>query len=517
MLFNGKTPGIYAGGPASGFPPGDVVGPAASTDHAVARFDGVTGRLLQDSVVIIGDTGGVTGVISLAIAGAVGIDITPVGDANADLITVGVTGAPKFHWVEASDAFAINKGLIISAGDLGVTGTRVTKGWLTDVEVTNAVITPGIQTDGNTATISADDDGGGTGVVDLELSTVIAGRFNVADGWAIGDLGTPADGNRVLWTVVRASGNATWYWSDAEEAFRTALNIRVCKVTCNTISATNLGTIDDLRCDTLTPKMAAADLILGIRDDTKDAHFVNTLDREIIQFASLDTALPNTASVDTGVDAAAVACTAHALNPGDAVRLPTGAASAWEVFTVLSVTDADNFTLDSNATNTIASQVGYSDNELFNVRTGDQQDIFAVDRDGLHSTPASTGGMTTSHSEATVDITAVATVTIQVDVPIGAKLIGVQIRVDTAMQAGETWDAVWDDGAALQSIATNQAVAQNTKVSAWHDDNANTPLCDAETDITIERNSNPGVDSFTATGTIRAIAYYEEFITMGDF
>jgi hypothetical protein len=44
---------------------GDVVGPASSTDNAIARFDSTTGKLLQNSVVIVGDTGVVTGVTEL--------------------------------------------------------------------------------------------------------------------------------------------------------------------------------------------------------------------------------------------------------------------------------------------------------------------------------------------------------------------------------------------------------------------------------------------------------------------
>lgn len=36
---------------------GDVTGPASSTDNAVARFDGVTGKLIQNSVVIVSDAG----------------------------------------------------------------------------------------------------------------------------------------------------------------------------------------------------------------------------------------------------------------------------------------------------------------------------------------------------------------------------------------------------------------------------------------------------------------------------
>ena len=44
---------------------GDVVGPASSTDNAIARFDSTTGKLLQNSVVTVGDTGVVAGVTEL--------------------------------------------------------------------------------------------------------------------------------------------------------------------------------------------------------------------------------------------------------------------------------------------------------------------------------------------------------------------------------------------------------------------------------------------------------------------
>jgi hypothetical protein len=50
---------------------GDVVGPASATDNAVARFDGTTGKLIQNGVVIIGDTGAVTGVTDLTASGSV--------------------------------------------------------------------------------------------------------------------------------------------------------------------------------------------------------------------------------------------------------------------------------------------------------------------------------------------------------------------------------------------------------------------------------------------------------------
>lgn len=58
-----------SGGTAGGGS-GDVVGPGSATDNAAVRFDGTTGKLLQDSVVIIGDTGVVTGITDLTISGS---------------------------------------------------------------------------------------------------------------------------------------------------------------------------------------------------------------------------------------------------------------------------------------------------------------------------------------------------------------------------------------------------------------------------------------------------------------
>jgi hypothetical protein len=48
---------------------GDVVGPASSTDNAIARFDGITGKLIQNSLVIISDLGSITGVQNLTVNG----------------------------------------------------------------------------------------------------------------------------------------------------------------------------------------------------------------------------------------------------------------------------------------------------------------------------------------------------------------------------------------------------------------------------------------------------------------
>ena len=43
---------------------GDVTGPASSTDNSIARFDGTTGKLIQNSVTTIDDTGNASGILS---------------------------------------------------------------------------------------------------------------------------------------------------------------------------------------------------------------------------------------------------------------------------------------------------------------------------------------------------------------------------------------------------------------------------------------------------------------------
>jgi len=58
---------------------GDVVGPASATDNAIARYDTTTGKLLQNSVVTIGDTGAATGFTTLSASTSV---TTPIVQAT---------------------------------------------------------------------------------------------------------------------------------------------------------------------------------------------------------------------------------------------------------------------------------------------------------------------------------------------------------------------------------------------------------------------------------------------------
>jgi hypothetical protein len=62
---------------------GDVVGPASATDNAIVRFDGTTGKLIQNSSVTIADDG--TTIISVNSSTAA-LRITQIGAGNALLV-----------------------------------------------------------------------------------------------------------------------------------------------------------------------------------------------------------------------------------------------------------------------------------------------------------------------------------------------------------------------------------------------------------------------------------------------
>jgi hypothetical protein len=58
---------------------GDVVGPTSATDNAVARFNGSTGKLIQNSLVTISDAGATTGITTLNASTSVS---TPIVQAS---------------------------------------------------------------------------------------------------------------------------------------------------------------------------------------------------------------------------------------------------------------------------------------------------------------------------------------------------------------------------------------------------------------------------------------------------
>lgn len=118
-----------------------------------------------------------------------------------------------------------------------------------------------------------------------------------------------------------------------------------------------------------------------------------------------------------------------------------------------------------------------------------------------------------STAETIANITASSTVSIPMEVPVGSRIIGCQLRVDSALAAGDTWDAAYSSGGGSASIVTNAAVAKNTKANALFDANAVSDITTNTLFVNITKN---GGGTFTAQGTIHALVYYESLTALGN-
>jgi hypothetical protein len=106
-----------------------VTGPASATDNRVARFDLATGKLIQDSLVTIDDSGNVTGVVDLTSTGTANIanlitsgQVTFTGD-TADNTTTGASAV-----IVASSTIVTrltNASLVSVSGHTNTTGGRL--------------------------------------------------------------------------------------------------------------------------------------------------------------------------------------------------------------------------------------------------------------------------------------------------------------------------------------------------------------------------------------------------------
>jgi len=122
-----------------------VTGPASVTDNRVVRFDNTTGKLIQESVVAIGDTGAISGAISIALNGATSgsLTIIPPPIAGSSVITLpagttdfGATGGSGYVLKQSSVGAAITVGAI-AASDLptGIDAAKLADGTVSNAEL----------------------------------------------------------------------------------------------------------------------------------------------------------------------------------------------------------------------------------------------------------------------------------------------------------------------------------------------------------------------------------------------
>jgi len=162
---------------------GDVVGPASSTDNAIARFDTTTGKLLQNSVVLVGDTGVVTGVTELtASTKVVSPHFDALNSAGGQLRNSG--GTAQLQWGggggnNISVDVAININPANAQVDLSPTGTGTVRiAPATAGTINNMVIggTTALAITGTTITANTQFSGAGTGLTGTATSLSIGGN-----------------------------------------------------------------------------------------------------------------------------------------------------------------------------------------------------------------------------------------------------------------------------------------------------------------------------------------------------
>jgi len=160
--------------PAASGTLGDVVGPASSTDNAVARFDGTTGKLIQNSAVTIADTSGniTTGGVVLTANGTVSDpSFAASGDTNTGIYfpaadTIGfVCGGTEDFRVDGDGQLwnTINS-------EVGSDYTTLYKGYMCRAWVNfNGTGTPAIRASGNVSSITDN----GTGNYTVNFTTAL--------------------------------------------------------------------------------------------------------------------------------------------------------------------------------------------------------------------------------------------------------------------------------------------------------------------------------------------------------
>jgi hypothetical protein len=202
---------------------GDVDGPASATDNAIARYDGTTGKLIQNSSVTIDDSNNVSGVVQLnatTVAATTG-NITTVNATTVDTTNIEVTNI-KAKDGTASTTIADATGVVTISTQLNVDNLRLDGNTVSSTDTNgNVNITPagsGAMIVGGNASFSS------TGSVKIPVGTTAQRPSPVAGMLRFNDDSDEFEGyNGTAWASVGGSAisNDT---STATDLFPSFLN-----------------------------------------------------------------------------------------------------------------------------------------------------------------------------------------------------------------------------------------------------------------------------------------------------
>jgi hypothetical protein len=187
---------------------GDVVGPASATDNAIARFDATTGKLIQNSVVTVSDTGATTGITTLSASTSVTTPIVQAtssaglalrNSAGTSQISMGAGGGDNVTIAVSTNLNGANAQIDISPTGTGHVHIKPTG-------VNSVEIIPTSVGKMDNVTIGATTAAAGSFT---NLSVTGTTSFDGSQGTAGQVLTSAGTGNTPTWTTITGTGTVT--------------------------------------------------------------------------------------------------------------------------------------------------------------------------------------------------------------------------------------------------------------------------------------------------------------------
>lgn len=169
-------------------PTGDLVGPASATDNAIVRFDGTTGKLVQNSAVTIADTTG-------DISGVGQLNATTVDATNIEVTNIKAKDGTSAGSIADSTGVVTLASTVLTTTDVNggtidgtaIGGTTPSTVAATTISASTSVTTPSV-TNAGTLALSA------TGANVLTAATNGAERMRISSAGNVG-IGTTSPGS----------------------------------------------------------------------------------------------------------------------------------------------------------------------------------------------------------------------------------------------------------------------------------------------------------------------------------